>query len=117
MLVAMIVVVMALGLTILAFVVKDKVSSAVLHAVGMIAWTIVAYLLYNVGGYPAGNPFLPTAVMMIALSVAIVHTVFVVIPLLSYFRGPPPPSYDADQAQIRSRIAKITTRRRREEPW
>lgn len=114
MLVTAVIVFIAMGLSIAAFMISDKVAKPVIHAVSIIVWTVISYLLYNVGGYPTGNTFLPTAAMLIGLSMVIVHTTFVVIPILSYF-NPKRPSYDQEQQAIRKRIASVT--RRREEPW
>ena len=100
------IVVVVLGLTILAFVLKN----ALLHMVCVVGWLLFGFYMWNLT-WPEGNTYLPMAVMLLALSMVIVHLIYVV----NYYLGlrTEPPTHDNVQDDYRKKVLNVT---RRKEP-
>lgn len=99
------VVIIALVLTTLAFVLKH----AILHMICVPVWIVLGVLLWN-QSWPPENVYLPTAVMLLGISVAIIHLVMT----LNHYLGQrtTPPTHDEVQNRFRKRIRDMTHRDR-----
>ena len=98
-----------LVLTVLAFHTKEPM----LHAVCVIGWLVVGYLLAN-AVYPAGNTYVWVAAGAIGFIMAFVEVVALVNVYIS--GRPHKVTYDEEQAAIRGRIVKLTKKKERY-PW
>lgn len=108
-LLALAVTILALGITIAAFVIKQQL----LHAVGIIGWMIFAYFMYNRDWGPE-NTYLPTAIAMFGLAMVIVEVVALVSLYLS--GRPHTPTYEEEKGANKRMIVGLTRRRERR-PW
>lgn len=104
------IVVIALGITALAFILKNPI----LHIVGVPAWLALGALLWN-QPWPAANTYLATAFMLLAISVAIVHLVMTVNHYLG--QRSTPPSHDEIQSSFKEKVRKLTQQKKEEEFW
>lgn len=100
---------LVLGLTILAFVLKN----AILHMVCVPSWLVLGVLMWN-QPWPASNTFLATAFAFLAILMAIVHLVMAVNHYLG--QRTTPPTHDEVQGGFRKQIYDMT-HRERDESW
>lgn len=103
------IVVIVLGLTALAFILKD----ALLHMVCVPAWSVLGILLWN-QNWPPGNAYLPTALVLLAISMALVNLVLTVNHYLGQRTAPP--THDEIQSRYKKQIYDMT-RKPRDEFW
>jgi len=93
-----------LVLTTMAFVLKN----ALLHMVCIVGWLLFGFYMWNVN-WPEDNTYLPMATMLLALSMVIVHLVYVV----NHYLGlrTEPPTHTSIQDDYRKKVLDITRRR------
>lgn len=98
-----------LTLVALAFVLKN----AILHLTCVIGWVLVGFVMWNLS-WPEDNTYLPTAAMLLCLSMVIVHLIYVV----NHYLGlrTEPPTHDSIQDEYRKRVLDVT-RRREPKEW
>jgi len=100
--------IIVLVLTVLAFVTKQPM----LHAVCIVGWLVLTFLLGNMV-WPAANTFMLTAVIFFGVIMVIVETVAT---LTLYLSGRPHEmSYDEEKEVNKRTIYKLT--KRREKRW
>jgi len=104
--------IIVLGITIIAFWLKN----IMLHMVGVIAWFVFGYYMYN-QTWPPENPYLPTAIMFLAISLILVHTVTVIQVLITHRdeQRNLPSTSDKIQSEHRRKVLGLT--KKREKPW
>jgi len=98
-----------LVLTGLAFVLKN----AILHMVCVPAWIVLGILLWNQAS-GADNAYVPTALILLAISMVIVNLITTVNHYLGQRTAPP--THDEVQARYKKRVRDIT-HRERDWPW
>lgn len=100
-----------LGLTILAF----WKSNIMLHMACVITWFIYGYYMYN-QTWPPENPYLPTAMMFLAISLILVHSVTIITTLITRRdeRRNLPPTSSYIQAEHKRKVLSLTKRRKDE---
>jgi len=99
-----------LGLTGLAFVLKN----AILHMVCVPGWIVLGIVLWNQMSVE-GNPYIPTALILLAISMAIVNLVMTVNHYLGLRTAPP--THDETQDRYRKQIYDLTRGKKEKDPW
>ena len=102
--------VIVLGLTALAFVLKN----ALLHMVCVIGWLFLGFYMWN-REWPVGNEYLGTAFMLLALAMVIVNLIVTVNHYLG--QRTTPPTHDEVQNEYRRKVLNVTGRREPRDPW
>jgi hypothetical protein len=96
------IIVIMLGLSAIAFIKNNEL----LHFVGMIAWLIGGYVLYN--QTYAGNTYINTAVFMLAIAMVLVHLAMFIGRIWQRRRiADAPQNYDQEKDSLREHITKI----------
>jgi len=103
---------LTLGITILAFVIKN----GMLYAASIIFWTISGFVLANLT-WPAGNTYLVYASILVCLSMVIVMTVTTLMYYINWNKGRRTyaPTDEEEQASYRKQVYKIT--RKKKDMW
>ena len=97
----------ALGLSIMAFAFKQ----AMIHMIAVIAWLLFGFAGWNLVAV-VGNTYIPTALVLLALAMVIMHLVKTVSMFLDM--RAPRITHSELQTEYRNRIAKMTKRRKAE---
>ena len=100
-----------LGITILAFALKN----GMLYAACIIFWIVTGFILYNLT-WPAGNTFYAYAAILVCLAMTIVMVAATIMRYLEWSKGRQPhvPTDEETQAAYRRQVYKATHRKG---PW
>lgn len=83
-------------------------KSSMLHAASIMAWFILGGFMWNMQNAAtnpyAGNSYLPTAVLMLALGMVIVHVASIIQGVFG--NRAKPISYDDEKGEIRDKLFK-----------
>ena len=102
-------IVLALGITLAAWAMKDRVAKMLFHALGIIIWLVFAYVMYN-QTYP-GNTYIPTAMAFIGFTGVLIEIVGLITVSISERKQGM--TYDEEKEQNRQMIYKLTKKKDR----